>query len=220
MKVELIAYTPNPGDVVERAASICYDSKPTKSHAIAKSCIKSGHLSVWEHVSFTFHVSEVSRALLAQLTRHRHLSFSVRSQRYCREDGFAYENPFPTGSELREGFDNAMRSDAVVYDALIKNGAAPEDARMVLPNGCHTELCVTGNARALIEASHLRLCVRAQKEIRQLFKRMKELIEPVCPEVAAAMVPTCETHEVPYCGEHHNGCGRYPKLKELIKVKE
>lgn len=217
MKVELIAYTPNPADVVERAASVCYNSKPTKSHAIARSCIKSGHLSVWEHVSFTFHVSEVSRALLAQLTRHRHCSFSVRSQRYCREDGFSYVNPFPAGSELRECFDNAMRSDGAIYDMLIKNGAEPEDARAVLPNACYTELFVTLNARALIEASHLRLCVRAQKEIRQLFKCMKELVEPICPEVAAAMVPTCETHDIPYCGEHHNGCGRYPKLKELIK---
>ena len=217
MRVELIAYTPNPADVVELAASVCYDSKPTKSHAIAKSCIKSGHLSVWEHVSFTFHIKDVSRALLAQLTRHRHLSFSVRSQRYCREDGFSYMNPFPAGSELGEGFEMAMHSDAAVYDILIKNGAEPEDARMALPNACYTELFVTANARALIEASRLRLCVRAQKEIRELFKAMKALVKPVCPEVAAAMVPTCETHDIPYCGEHHNGCGRYPKLKELVK---
>lgn len=219
MKVELIAYTPNPADVVELAASVCYDSEPTKSHAIAKSCIKSGHLSVWEHISFTFRVKDVSRALLAQLTRHRHLSFSVRSQRYCREDGFQYVNPFIDGTELRECFDSAMSIDASTYNVLIKNGAAPEDARAVLPNACHTELFVTANARALIEASRLRLCVRAQKEIRNLFKAMKELVEPVCPEVAAAMVPTCETHDVPYCGEHHNGCGRYPKLKDLVKEK-
>jgi thymidylate synthase (FAD) len=219
MKVELIAHTPNPAAIVEEAASVCYDSKPTKSHAIAKSCLKSGHLSVWEHVSFTFHVSEVSRALLAQLTRHRHLSFSVRSQRYCREDGFKYVNPFPDGDIREMHFRNAMEFDEAVYNDLIECGAAPEDARAILPNACYTELYVTGNARALIEASHLRLCVRAQKEIRHLFKSMKELIEPVCPEVAAAMVPTCETHDIPYCSEHHNGCGRYPKLKELIKEK-
>ena len=94
MQVELIAYsTPikgrcNPMAIVEQCASVCYDSKPDfDKFRIAKGCAKTGHMSVYEHAYFTFHVSGISRACLAQLSRHRHLSLSVRSQRYCDESG-------------------------------------------------------------------------------------------------------------------------------------
>ena len=66
MEVELITYTMGCEDVVERAAAVCYDSKPTKGYRIAASCARSGHMSVWEHLNVTFHISGVSRALLAQ----------------------------------------------------------------------------------------------------------------------------------------------------------
>ena len=99
MTDELIAYTQmpekpgNPLAVAEQAASACHDSQPTENYRIAKTCKASGHTSVLEHISFTFHISGVSRALLAQLTRHRHASFSVRSQRYCNEADFSLVVP-------------------------------------------------------------------------------------------------------------------------------
>ena len=90
MNVELIAYTQwvdperdkNPLSVAEQAASVCYGSVPTDTYKIAKGCNNTGHRSVLEHTSFVFHISGVSRALLAQLSRHRHISLSVASQRY------------------------------------------------------------------------------------------------------------------------------------------
>lgn len=69
-------------------------------------CTISGHYSVLEHINFTFYVKDVSRALLAQISRHRHISMSCRSQRYCSEDGFKYVNPF-TGEDA-DVFDNMM----------------------------------------------------------------------------------------------------------------
>ena len=63
-----------------------------------KACYNSGHHSVLEFANFTFHITGVSRALLAQLTRHRHAGYAVRSQRYCSEDGFDYVIP-PTIKE-------------------------------------------------------------------------------------------------------------------------
>ena len=83
--------------IAEQAASVCYDSKPTENLKIVKQCIASRHMSVLEHVSFTFHIQGISRACLAQLSRHRHISLSVRSQRYCREDNFEFVNPFILG---------------------------------------------------------------------------------------------------------------------------
>lgn len=224
MQVELIAYsTPtserykyNPMKVVEQCASVCYDSEPDfHSYRIANGCAKTGHMSVFEHAYFTFRVAEISRACLAQLTRHRHFSFSVRSQRYCDESTIGCIIP-PTVTE--EQYDILMQSysDSIdKYAFLTSSGMAKEDARMVLPNAAETELYMSMNARALIEASHLRLCNRAQEEIRTMFGKMKKEVEQVSPEIAEMMVPKCEVNpSYPFCTER-KGCGKHPPLSEV-----
>lgn len=225
MTVELIAYTQmpekpgNPLAVVEQAASVCYDSQPTETYRIAKTCKASGHTSVLEHISFTFHICGVSRALLAQLTRHRHASFSVRSQRYCNEYGFKYITP---GSVEKTASDiyyaDVMDAAGDAYDGLLDAGMPGEDARYVLPNACCTELYMTMNARALIESSRQRLCSRAQWEIRDMFEAMRETVRPVCLEVSEWMRPKCEDDpEHPFCPEVKSDCPRHPKLKEVYR---
>lgn len=233
MKVELIAcsrplsgqcgtvknpmdITPNPMRIIEQAASVCYDSEPDfTAFKIAETCAKTGHLSVYEHSYFTFHVTGISRACLAQLTRHRHFSFSVRSQRYCDESRAS--SPHISTDEDQDGiiadaYDYAW--DA--YDRLIENGVAKEDARMVLPNGAPTELYVSMNARALIEASHLRLCRRAQFEIRSLFMAMQCCVAPIAPDIANMMVPQCETNpQYQFCTEGKS-CGKHPRLQDVL----
>lgn len=222
MKVELIAYTMGCEDVVERAAAVCYNSKPTKGHRIAASCARSGHMSVWEHISYTFHVSGVSRALLAQLSRHRHISLSVRSQRYCSEDGFSYVTPLTVEgnqSAKKEMF-GVMYEVGKSYRSLQEKGIPNEDARAVLPNACCTELYMTCNARALIEMSHLRLCSRAQLEIRELFRELKKGVEPVSPMVADLMVPKCEQFQDAFFCTEEKGCGKHPRLRDIVKKEE
>ena len=221
MKVELVGYSQmanNHGDpmaIAEQAASVCYDSKPTENLKIVKQCIASGHMSVLEHVSFTFHIQGISRACLAQLSRHRHISLSVRSQRYCREDNFEFVNPFILGK-----FDEFMEEARSHYVEMVESGAAPEDARAVLPNACCTELYLTANARALIEMSHLRMCRRAQREIQELFYAIRSCLRHVSPIVAQNMVPSCQAHGgVPFCTER-NSCGWYPKLSDLLCAQE
>lgn len=92
---------------------------------------------------------------------------------------------------------------------------AKEDARMVLPNAAETELYMSMNARALIEASHLRLCNRAQEEIRTMFGKMKKEVEQVSPEIAEMMVPKCEVNpSYPFCTELKS-CGKHPMLSEV-----
>lgn len=225
MKVKLISYSQsvnpdgdkNPLSIAELAASVCYNSQPTETYRIAKGCKATGHQSVLEHISFTFHVTGVSRALLAQLSRHRHISLSVQSQRYVAMDNFDYVNPF--SGENADIFKDMMASIAADYYILKKyHGAANEDARAVLPNACCTELYVTINARSLIEMSHLRLCTRAQREIRSMFQLIKEQVATVCPELAAWMVPSCEANpKYPFCPEGSRCCGRHPKLADVYK---
>lgn len=228
MKVELISYSQpvkkdadkNPLSIAELAASVCYDSEPTETYRIAKGCKATGHTSVLEHISFTFHVTGVSRALLAQLSRHRHISLSVRSQRYCDESIMQYANPF--SGEDADVFDGMMADISNDYRILKEyHGAANEDARAVLPNACCTELYVTINARSLIEMSHLRLCTRAQREIRGLFMAIKFQVSQVCPELGAWMVPSCEANpKYPFCPEGSRCCGRHPKLADVYKPVE
>lgn len=224
MQVELIAYsTPanerykyNPMKVVEQCASVCYGSEPDfHDYRIAKGCAKTGHMSVFEHAYFTFRVAEISRACLAQLTRHRHFSFSVRSQRYCDESTIGCIIP-PTVTEEQYEILMQSYSDSIdKYAFLTSSGMAKEDARMVLPNAAETELYMSMNARALIEASHLRLCNRAQDEIRTMFGKMKEEVKKVSPEIAEMMVPKCELNKnYPFCTER-KGCGKHPPLSEV-----
>ena len=226
MKVELVGYSQmayNHGDpmaIAEQAASVCYDSKPTENLKIVKQCIASGHMSVLEHVSFTFHIQGISRACLAQLSRHRHISLSVRSQRYCREDDFQFVNPFPDGSFGAAEFEEYMEDARANYADMVDDGIKPEDARAVLPNACCTELYLTANARALIEMSHLRMCRRAQREIQELFYAIRSCLRHVSPIVAQNMVPSCQAHGgVPFCTER-NSCGWYPKLSDLLCAQE
>ena len=230
MQVELIAYSmPVSGrykcnplmKVVEQCASVCYDSEPDfKDYRIAKGCAKAGHMSVYEHAYFTFHVSGISRACLAQLSTHRHLSMSVRSQRYCDESGNGVLGCIIPKSFNDEQLEIAMqtyREEIDKYKVLLASGASKEDARMVLPNAMETELYLSSNARALIEASHLRLCNRAQEEIRTMFGKMKEEIKQVSPEIADMMVPQCEVNpNYPFCTERES-CGRHKKLSEVYK---
>lgn len=228
MEVKLISYSQpvnpdgdkNPLSIAELAASVCYDSEPTDTYRIVKGCKATGHRSVLEHISFTFKVSGVSRALLAQLSRHRHISLSVQSQRYVSMDNFDYVNPFDEqhGGDV---FNDMMCNIANDYKLLKNLGAANEDARAVLPNACCTKLYVTINARSLIEMSHLRLCNRAQSEIRSMFQLIKSQVANVCPELAAWMVPSCEANpKYPFCPEGNRCCGRHPKLADVYKTVE
>lgn len=220
MKVTLIAYSQrkpneNPIAIVEEAASVCYDSKPTETGKIALYCAESGHLSVWEHISFTFKIEGVSRAYLAQQTRHRHNAYAVRSQRYCDETKAEFVVPEGFNEEQSAAYEAGINAAKFHYSRLKSLGVASENARMILPNACETTLYITLNARSLIENSWLRLCTRAQKEIRDVYKAMRNEIKPVCPELAELMRPKCEKHkDYPFCTEHKS-CGRHATLKAI-----
>lgn len=168
MKVTLLD-RPDPS-VCAIAAGMCYNAKdPWKA---LKNALAGGHESVLEHCKFSFQVECVSRALLAQLTRHRIASFSVQSQRYvAMKGGFPYVIPpriQELGSDAVKRYQNQMEQMGKWYDewfALLGDDSA-EDARFVLPNACCTKLVVTMNVRELRHFFSLRCCNRAQWEIR------------------------------------------------------
>lgn len=222
MKVTLTNVTYNPVDAIEAAACNCYDSEPTGGK-IMKSCYKSGHHSVLEFADFTFHIEGVSRALLAQLTRHRHCSFAVRSQRYCSEDGFNYVIPhtIENNSKACERYIRSMQYIQEEYEKLQELGIANEDARYILPNACETILEVKMNGRELIHVMNERLCSRAQWEIREMCLMMKAQVKDYndqCAMYSEFLVPKCEKYgkDYAFCPEHKS-CGRHQTLKSLIE---
>lgn len=223
MNVTLTRVTQNPVQAIEEAASNCYDSEPTANGRIMKSCHKSGHWSVLEFADFTFHVKGVSRALLAQLTRHRVASFAVRSQRYVKEDNFEYVTPhsIEKDSSAQMVYEGAMNQLRIAYETLIELDIPAEDARFVLPNACETILEVKMNGRELIHFMNFRLCTRAQWEIREMALQMKKCVkehDEECAQFAKFLVPKCQIY-APYnfCTEQHGSCGAAPKLKDVFK---
>ena len=96
-----------------------------------------------------------------------------------------------TNGGLIHRYDSFMEEIAQFYNHMSEAGIPNEDARMVLPNACFTSIMVSFNARAFIEASTLRLCDKAQWEIRELFKLMRESIKDIYPTVYKLSVPNC-----------------------------
>lgn len=129
-KVTLLAFTPNPEQTVACAAKLCYSPSDIatvkdglteeKTSAFVDMLAAIGHESPIEHASFTFGIEGVSRALLAQITRHRIASYSVQSQRYVKEAQFEYVLPPEIAAvpQAKEEFLRAMEEDQRHYDSI------------------------------------------------------------------------------------------------------
>lgn len=172
MKVTLLTHTPEPEKVIACAAKLCYSSKvdidslmdsltPESTEKFVRKLVSLGHQSPLEHVSFTFALEGVSRSFLAQITRHRVASFSVRSQRYCNEGEFEAVAPIKikNNKEANEKFETIMNNLHEEYNNLqTEFGLSNEDARAILPNACATRMIVTMNVRELWHFFNERLC--------------------------------------------------------------
>ena len=250
LKVVLLAHTAMPEKIVAAAAKNCYstagvdellDNLTDESAAAFVHMLSDlGHESPIEHAVYTFGIEGVSRSLLAQLTRHRIASFSVKSQRYVSEGHFSYVVP-PEIEEIPEAkkiFEQSMRRDQEDYDKLVSlltdkhksaltaqgkdektalrdaKKMANEDARFVLPNACDTKIVMTMNARSLKNFFRQRCCMRAQWEIRDLACAMRELVLAVSPTIFAGSGPACV--EGP-CPEGKMSCGRAAEMRKKFK---
>ncbi len=190
MNVTLIQATENPIETIAQIASICYDSDPKNALGLVKHLYRNGHHSVFEHIYFTFKIEGISRACSHQLVRHRHCSFTQRSQRYCSEDGFDFVTP-PTIDEGCFATDMGELNDW--YKGYRHGNVPNEDARYLLPNACETSLYLSCNLRELIHMANERLCMRAQWEIRELVKKMVSLVDPA---LHFMLVPKCESGRI------------------------
>ena len=232
LQVTLLTHTPEPEKVCALAARTCYSAlemeelqsrvSQQEQGEFLKRVLASGHDSILEHASFTFTVQGVSRALLAQLTRHRIASFSVQSQRYVSlAEGFGYIVPpriAALGPQARAEFEGQMAQMQAWYAAwqekLGAGEGANEDARFVLPNACETHITFTMNARELLHFFSLRCCTRAQWEIRALAAQMLRLCKAAAPVIFSSAGPGCLRGA---CPEGAKSCGQAQTVRAFYQ---
>nr|DAS89543.1 MAG TPA: Thymidylate synthase complementing protein [Caudoviricetes sp.] len=179
---ELISATHEPLELLKKAAGQCYQREATD--ATIKHIIEAGHLSVLEHAYASFAVS-CSLTVLLQLTRHRHLSFTVQSSR-----GTLLDDLHETGILQ---VDAQNRGALHRYHQLASEGYRKDDLAYILPKGITYHLVVTGNFRAWFEYLPKRLCQRATAEHRELAKKIHHFLCLLCPEVFCRVQLPCTT---------------------------
>lgn len=132
LNVKLLEHTPNPEKLITLAAKLCYAgcsiedlSQKQTEEAVEKflnTLVTLGHESPMEHVSFTFAVEGVSRALTHQLVRHRIASYSQQSQRYVKLNQFSYIIPpaIERNEKAKQKYIQKMEDDQKVYDEIVE----------------------------------------------------------------------------------------------------
>lgn len=163
--------------------------------------IKHKHWSPFEHVSCTFEI-KTSRAIAAQILRHRSFTFQEFSQRYAqatdlepiewRKQGKTNrqvgDEPVTLPRHLQFAVEESQRNTKALYDQLISEGIAKESARMILPLSTQTTIYMTGSLRSWIHYLELRSAEGTQKEHRSIALDIKKGLEEVFPETFKALI--------------------------------
>lgn len=233
-KVTLLRHTYDAEEIVAMAAKLCYSDADVEAlekgvqqkdqSKYIKMLVKLGHMSVIEHANFTFGIEGVSRAFLAQATRHRLASFSVKSQRYVgavKEDGETFNYVIPPqienlGNNAVEDYKAQMQTMQNWYNDWVERlgnagESSFEDARFVLPNAAETKMIVTMNARELRHFFAIRCCNRAQWEIREVAWQMLKACKDAAGELFAGAGAGCVAGK---CTEGKMSCGKQTEVRK------
>ncbi len=196
MKVELLTHTPSK-DLLE---ALPVSELPMKAFL--------------SHLSFTFALEGMSRACSHQLVRHRVASFSQQSQRYIQVKKLQEHvvTPPTVTEKGGERFASFIQEASDAYAELVDAGVPREDARFVLPNAAETSLIMTMDGGSLMHFFGLRLCSRAQWEIRAMAEKMLTQVRAVEPMLFAEAGPYCV--QLDKCPEGRFSCGKMAEMKE------
>lgn len=170
-----------------KAARTCYNSEskdiPRKRRKFIENLLDKKHESVIEHISINFVLSNVSRACVNQIERHRIGSYSQLSQRYVKMDKAVFLLPKSVlkldKSVQKEVYDHLDKTRSL-YKKLLENGMFAEDARYILPEGTETRVFFTYNLRQARHFLNLRMDMHAQEEVRLVALQMYEILNKNC----------------------------------------
>jgi len=193
-------HTTSPDHLAEIAGRQCYKSWHRPNPGTAENAdylahiLEIDHTSIMEHATATFRLTGVSRNLLVELSRHRHLSPSVVSQRYVDESlgKFIVPPDLADDSDMDEIIKDMISHHskmthlyAKTVRAMVQKGytrkQARQAARAILPGGHETEIIVTGNIRAWRHVIHMRYSVHADVEICRVAGEILEHLRKIAP---------------------------------------
>lgn len=152
--------------------------------------------SSWEFLDYTFVISNVSRACAQQITRTRHASFAMQSQRVTNMSNVTFHCPETMYPRARRRYVAALEAAMDAYDEFTDPDdpiATLEDARNVLPNGTHCNLVAKYNLRTLADLLVARTSPRAQGEYATVAKLMRQKLTDMHPWVEAFLEPRSAT---------------------------
>jgi len=195
-----VSYDDSDMDVVEEYADDWpraddHTELEAKTVALLRKTLKRGHFGICEHPAITFCIEGVSRVVMSQITRHRHLSFDVQSMRYVDFSDVEFIEPLALAGlsdfsresgevdiddreTLREEYESRVKQAVNYYEHMVGNGVPKEAARYVLPLGTPVNITVSGNLRSFLHLLTLRDKPDVQPETRQLAQALStELID-------------------------------------------
>lgn len=176
---------------IEKYGRVCYKSeskaKENSAENFVRSAIKRGHFSIIEHEKITAKII-CDRGVSHEIVRHRVGSYSQESTRYCdysKDGAMQVIEPFffTDNRKTYECWLGAMRNAETAYKDLRDLGAAPEQARSVLPNSLKTEIIVTYNLREWRHFFYLRTSRGSHPQIRQIAIMLLEKIKEYVPVI-------------------------------------
>ena len=235
MKATLLAHTPEPERLTVAAALLCYQKgSPEEAwrkagneklrNRLFEELVRQGHGSTLEHPCFTLGIEGISRACSHQFVRHRISSYNQQSQRYVDVGDPEYfvkpESLEGDGGRFEEVVTESVGYYRDIVEQFKGEGKtaeqAQEDARYILPNATKTNIIWTTNLRNLLHVCHVRMCSRAQWEIRQLMHECRRAMEPVFPMIAKYMVVKCHPNATGYSDEEFRTCGFRPLREDVV----
>jgi thymidylate synthase (FAD) len=207
-KVTLVQATPNPEETMAYVARVSNPKNQDNPsfEGLLKYCIKHGHWSVFEQAYMTLEI-ETSRAIAAQILRHRSFTYQEFSQRYADSTLLADTIPMPklrrqdnknrqnsiddVDPFIRQQFEIAMQryfeEGLDLYRTMLDKGIAKECARMVLPLAVPTRIYMTGSCRSWIHYIALRSANGTQAEHMDIANQAKAIFCEQYPTVGKAM---------------------------------
>ena len=207
MTVQLISITP---DAEKTMAYIARVSNPSnqdneKFTGLLRYCIKHQHWSVFEQSSMTLEI-QTTRAIAAQILRHRSFTYQEFSQRYAdsnllgqvelpelrRQDDKNRQNSIDdldpeVVEKLNKQMNTLFSSSFSLYNQMLKLGVAKECARFVLPLATPTRIYMTGSCRSWIHYINLRSAHGTQKEHMDIANACKKVFVEKFPAVSEAL---------------------------------
>ena len=207
MKVQLITLTP---DAEKNMAFVARVSNPNNQgnenfSGLLKYCIKHQHWSVFEQAHMTLEI-ETTRAIAAQILRHRSFTFQEFSQRYAqsnelgeidlpelrRQDSKNRQNSIDdldktVVDKLNRQMITLFSSAQSLYNQMVESGVAKECARMVLPLCTPTRIYMTGSVRSWIHYIELRSAHGTQREHMEIAESCKDVFKEQFPVVSEAL---------------------------------